>query len=98
VEGEPESGPEQEAEVPAGDQACIGAAIQYRREFVGMVSEPLMDLFKGLPDLDALLVVNQCDRGNLVDQMILGMGGLPSQAFFSLHGTILGIPRSSRRA
>jgi len=49
VEGEPESGPEQEAEVPAGDQACIGAAIQYRREFVGMVSEPLMDLSRVSP-------------------------------------------------
>jgi len=63
-----------------------------------VVPEPLEDLLEGLADLDALLMIDQGDRGDSVDERILGFGGPPGKALPELHKIILSIAHSHQRA
>jgi hypothetical protein len=94
VEREPEPGAQQEAQVTPGDQSGVGIAIHHRRELVGMVPEPLVDLFDGRSDLDAFAMIDEGDQGDRVSEMVLGFHGFPGKALSARHDVSLTVLRA----
>ena len=59
VQGEPVAGAQQDAQVGAGDQACVAAIVHHGHERAGVVAKAAVDLLDGQADLDGFPVLHQ---------------------------------------